>query len=131
MPGPGPDQPGQALPGGTPHAVRGVPGHRTVTNPAQSSSERLTWPTSVVCPDRVDGNIEIPSGGTPQDVPIFHMAATFEKYNEPILRYYFGACEASQGPTGRVAQRRRVTVCTVGYVERRTIAHKHAEVRTK
>ena len=25
MPGPGPDQPGQALPGGTPHAVRGFP----------------------------------------------------------------------------------------------------------
>ena len=81
MPGPGPDQPGQALPGGTPHAVRGVPGHRTVANPAQSSSERLTWPTSVVCDSAVDGNIEIPSGGTPQDVPIFHMAATLEKYN--------------------------------------------------
>ena len=81
MPGPGPDQPGQALPGGTPHAVRGVPGHRTVTNPAQSSSERLTWPTSVVCDSAVDGNIEIPSGGTPQDVYVFNMAGTREKYN--------------------------------------------------
>ena len=69
MPGPGPDQPGQALPGGTPHAVPGVPGHPIVTNPAQSSSERLTWPTSVVCDNRVDGNIEIPSGGYPQGGP--------------------------------------------------------------
>ena len=84
MPGPGPDQPGQALPGGTPHAVRGVPGHRTGANPAQSSSLSQTWPTSVVCDNRVDGNIEIPSGGTPQDVLIFHMAGTREKYNEPI-----------------------------------------------
>ena len=81
MPGPGPDQPGQALPGGTPHAVPGVPGHRTGANPAQSSSESFIGPTSVVCPSAVDGNIEIPSGGTPQDVPIFHMAATREKYN--------------------------------------------------
>ena len=81
MPGPGPDQPGQALPGGTPHAVRGVPGHRTGANPAQSSSERLTWPTSVVCDSAVDGNIEIPSGGTPQDVHVFNMAGTFEKSN--------------------------------------------------
>ena len=81
MPGPGPDQPGQALPGGTPHAVRGVPGHPIGANPAQSSSESFIGPTSVVCPDRVDGNIEIPSGGTPQDVLIFHMAGTREKYN--------------------------------------------------
>ena len=79
MPGPGPDQPGQALPGGTPHAVPGVPGHRTVANPAQSSSERLTWPTSVVCRSAVDGNIEIPSGGTPQDVHVFNMAVLVEK----------------------------------------------------
>ena len=84
MPGPGPDQPGQALPGGTPHAVRGVPGHRTGANPAQSSSLSETWPTSVVCPSAVDGNIEIPSGGTPQDVPIFHMAATLEKANKYV-----------------------------------------------
>ena len=76
-----PDQPGQALPGGTPHAVRGVPGHRTAAKPAQSSSERLTWPTSVFCRSAVDGNIEIPSGGTPQDVLVFNMAATLEKYN--------------------------------------------------
>ena len=81
MPGPGPDQPGQALPGGTPHAVRGVPGHRTVTNPAQSSSESFIGPTSVVCDSAVDGNIEIPSGGTPQDVYVFNMAGTREKYN--------------------------------------------------
>ena len=96
MPGPGPDQPGQALPGGTPHAVRGVPGHPIVTNPAQSSSVRYTWPTSVVCPSAVDGNIEIPSGGTPQDVHVFNMAGTREKYNlynviagsaGPILRF--------------------------------------------
>ena len=80
MPGPGPDQPGQALPGGTPHAVPGVPGHRTVANPAQSSSLSETWPTSVVCDSAVDGNIEIPSGGTPQDVLVFNMAATLEKY---------------------------------------------------
>ena len=84
MPGPGPDQPGQALPGGTPHAVRGVPGHPIVANPAQSPSLSETWPTSVVCDNSVDGNIEIPSGGTPQDVPIFHMAVLVEKYNEPI-----------------------------------------------
>ena len=83
MPGPGPDQPGQALPGGTPHAVRGVPGHRTVANPAQSSSVRYTWPTSVVCDSAVDGNIEIPSGGTPQDVHVFNMAGPLE-INEPI-----------------------------------------------
>ena len=81
MPGPGPDQPGQALPGGTPHAVRGVPGHPIVANPAQSSSLSQTWPTSVVCDSAVDGNIEIPSGGTPQDVPIFHMAVLVEKAN--------------------------------------------------
>ena len=79
MPGPGPDQPGQALPGGTPHAVRGVPGHRTVANPAQSSSVRYTWPTSVVCDSAVDGNIEIPSGGTPQDFHVFNMAVLVEK----------------------------------------------------
>ena len=84
MPGPGPDQPGQALPGGTPHAVRGVPGYPIVANPAQSSSARGTWPTSVVLTNRVDGNIEIPSGGTPQDVPIFHMAATLEKANKYV-----------------------------------------------
>ena len=65
--------------------MRGVPGHRTAAKPAQSSSERLTWPTSVVCDNRVDGNIEIPSGGTPQDVPIFHMAATVHsKKHEPL-----------------------------------------------
>ena len=81
MPGPGPDQPGQALPGGTPHAVPGVPGHPIGQNPAQSSSARGTWPTSVVCDNRVDGNIEIPSGGTPQDVHVFNMAGTFEKSN--------------------------------------------------
>ena len=81
MPGPGPDQPGQALPGGTPHAVRGVPGHRTVANPAQSSSERLTWPTSVVCDSAVDGNIEIPSGGTPQDFELCEVTDTLEKAN--------------------------------------------------
>ena len=63
----------------TPHAHDAVPGHPIVANPAQSSSEQFTWPTSVVCDNRVDGNIEIPSGGTPQDVPIFHMAATLEK----------------------------------------------------
>ena len=79
MPGPGPDQPGQALPGGTPHAVRGVPGHPIVANPAQSSSARGTWPTSVVCDNRVDGNIEIPSGGTPQDVQLCESADTVEK----------------------------------------------------
>ena len=81
MPGPGPDQPGQALPGGTPHAVRGVPGHPIVANPAQSSSERLTWPTSVVCDNRVDGVAGFPSGVPPQDVLIFNMAATLEKKN--------------------------------------------------
>ena len=64
-------QPGQALPGGTPHAVRGVPGHPIVANPAQSSSLSQTWPTSVVCDNRVDGNIEIPSGGIPQDFLFF------------------------------------------------------------
>ena len=87
MPGPGPDQPGQALPGGTPHAVPGVPGHRTVANPAQSSSARGTWPTSVVCDNRVDGNIEIPSGGTPQDFELCEEAATLEKANEPTVQY--------------------------------------------
>ena len=71
----------RGVPGGTPHAVRGVPGHPIVTNPAQSSSEQFTWPTSVVCDSAVDGNIEIPSGGTPQDVLIFNMAATLEKAN--------------------------------------------------
>ena len=81
MPGPGPDQPGQALPGGTPHAVRGVPGHRTGANPAQSSSESFIGPTSVVCPSAVDGNIEIPSGGTPQDFHVFNMAVLVEKAN--------------------------------------------------
>ena len=81
MPGPGPDQPGQALPGGTPHAVPGVPGHRTVANPAQSSSVRYTWPTSVVCDSAVDGNIEIPSGGTPQDFELCEEADTLEKAN--------------------------------------------------
>ena len=40
--------------------------------------------TSVVCDNRVDGNIEIPSGGTPQDVHVFNMAGPLEKYNEPI-----------------------------------------------
>ena len=79
-PGPGPARPGP--PGGSPHAVRGVPGHRTGANPAQSSSLSETWPTSVVCPSAVDGNIEIPSGGTPQDVLVFNMAATLEKYND-------------------------------------------------
>ena len=29
--------------------------------------------------DRVDGNIEIPSGGTPQDVHVFNMAGPLEK----------------------------------------------------
>ena len=87
MPGPGPDQPGQALPGGTPHAVRGVPGHRTVTNPAQSSSEQFTWPTSVVCDSAVDGNIEIPSGGTPQDVHVFNLAVLVEKVD--ILGWFY------------------------------------------
>ena len=81
MPGPGPDQPGQALPGGTPHAVRGVPGHRTVTNPAQSSSLSQTWPTSVVCDSAVAGVAGCPSGVPPQDVLIFDMAVTLEKYN--------------------------------------------------
>ena len=85
MPGPGPDQPGQALPGGTPYAVRRVPGHPIGANPAQSSSERLTWPTSVVCDSAVDGNIEIPSGGTPQDVYVFNMAGPLEIKNEPIV----------------------------------------------
>ena len=79
MPGPGPDQPGQALPGSTPHAVPGVPGHPIVANPAQSSSEQFTWPTSVVCDNRVDGNIEIPSGGTPQDFELCESADTVEK----------------------------------------------------
>ncbi len=40
--GPGPDQPGQALPGGTPHAVRGVPGHPIVGDQAESSSVPYT-----------------------------------------------------------------------------------------
>ena len=31
-----------------------VTGHPIATNPAQSSSERLTWPTSVVLTNRVD-----------------------------------------------------------------------------
>ena len=84
MPGPGPDQPGQALPGGTPHAVRGVPDHPIVTNPAQSSSLSETWPTSVVCDNRVDGNIEIPSGGTPQDFELCEVTDTLKKANEPI-----------------------------------------------
>ena len=88
MPGPGPDQPGQALPGGTPHAVRGVPGHRTVANPAQSSSLSETWPTSVVCDSAVDGNIEIPSGGTPQDFELCEETDTLEKANEPSLFKY-------------------------------------------
>ena len=92
MPGPGPDQPGQALPGGT-YPPRGSekPGHPIVANPAQSSSVRYTWPTSVVCDNRVDGNIEIPSGGTPQDVHVFNMAGTFEKSNEPIERVQFSS----------------------------------------
>ena len=42
---------------------------------------------SGVCDNRVDGNIEIPNGGTPQDVHVFNMAATVEKYNDPILYY--------------------------------------------
>ena len=39
---------------------------------------------SGVCDNKVDGNIEIPSGGTPQDVHVFNMAGPLEKYNEPI-----------------------------------------------
>ena len=85
MPGPGPDQPGQARPGGTPHAVRGVPGHRTVANPAQSSSLSQTWPTSVVCDSAVDGNIEIPSGGTPQDFELCEETDTLEKANNTTV----------------------------------------------
>ena len=81
MPGPGPDQPGQALPGGTPHAVRRVPGHPIGANPAQSSSESFIGPTSVVCDNRVDGNIEIPSGGTPQDFELCEETDTLEKAN--------------------------------------------------
>ena len=95
MPGPGPDQPGQALPGGTPHAVPGVPGHPIGQNPAQSSSARGTWPTSVVLTNRVDGNIEIPSGGTPQDFELCEEAATLEKANEPILHPLGGAALSS------------------------------------
>ena len=41
---------------------------------------------SGVCDNKVDGNIEIPSGGTPQDVHVFNMAATVEKSKEPILK---------------------------------------------
>ena len=89
MPGPGPDQPGQALPGGTPHAVRGVPGHPIGANPAQSSSESFIGPTSVVCPDRVDGNIEIPSGGTPQDFELCEETDTLEKANTIFFRLYY------------------------------------------
>ena len=81
MPGPGPDQPGQALPGGTPHAVRRVPGHPIGANPAQSSSARGTWPTSVVLTNSVAGVAGFPSGVPPQDVLIFNMAATLEKEN--------------------------------------------------
>ena len=39
---------------------------------------------SGVCDNKVDGNIEIPSGGTPQDVHVFNMAGPLEKSNEPI-----------------------------------------------
>ena len=44
----------------------------------------------MVCDNRVDGNIEIPSGGTPQDVHVFNMAGTFEKSNEPIHALHTG-----------------------------------------
>ncbi len=39
---------------------------------------------SGVCRSAVDGNIEIPSGGTPQDVHVFNMAGPLEKSKEPI-----------------------------------------------
>ena len=39
---------------------------------------------SGVCDNRVDGNIEIPNGGTPQDVHVFNMAGPLEKSKEPI-----------------------------------------------
>ena len=45
--------------------------------------------TSVVCRNRVDGNIEIPNGGTPQDVHVFNMAGPLEKSKEPIDRIQF------------------------------------------
>ena len=38
----------------------------------------------MVCDSAVDGNIEIPSGGTPQDVHVFNMAGPLEKSKEPI-----------------------------------------------
>ena len=43
----------------------------------------------MVCPSAVDGNIEIPSGGTPQDVHVFNMAGPLEIKNEPISRTGF------------------------------------------
>ena len=76
-PGPGPARPGPQW--GYPARGRGCPGHGTGANPAQSSSARCTWPTSVVCPSAVAGVAGCPSGVPPQDVLIFNMAATLEK----------------------------------------------------
>ena len=54
---------------------------------------------SGVCDNRVDGNIEIPSGGTPQDVHVFNMAGPLEKSNEPIYREFsFRGDQASHQP---------------------------------
>ena len=44
---------------------------------------KLHLKMSGVCDSKVDGNIEIPNGGTPQDVHVFNMAGPLEKYNEP------------------------------------------------
>ena len=41
---------------------------------------------SGVCDNKVDGNIEIPSGGTPQDVHVFNMAGPLEKSNDARLQ---------------------------------------------
>ena len=45
---------------------------------------KLHLKMSRVCPSKVDGNIEIPNGGNPQDVHVFNMAGPLEKSNEPI-----------------------------------------------
>ena len=93
MPGPGPDQPGQALPGGTPHAVPGVPGHPIVANPAQSSSEQFTWPTSVVCDNRVDGVARSQVGVPPR----MSLYLIWQAPSKNIIRLGFFECSCHIG----------------------------------
>ena len=95
-PGPGPARPGPQW-GYPPRGSEGSRSRHCHKLRSTSSVRRTVHlKMSGVCDSAVDGNIEIPSGGTPQDVHVFNMAGPLEKSNEPILPATEG-----QGERGR------------------------------